>query len=448
MNRLGRLFSRWAATEELAGGDLDLQHRAGLAVRFSGVAAAVSFAFSVIYFASFRYVPASFVLAGVGAGFVLVPVLMRATGSVSGAGHAMAALVMVVCTYLAMLRPDFPVSAITYYGLVPLVVVTLSGNRAAVAWLVVTTAAVAFFAVRVRLGLAHARFVARPDAVILADASAVVGLAVLLWQVTVHTDRARRVLEARRRELQEKLQERLEGLVAERTQELQLAVKELESFAYTVAHDLRTPLRAIDGFSAALVEEYEGELDACAQDYLHRIRAAAQRMAQLIDDVLQLSRVARVEPRVVDVDLSELAKDVVAALRRSDPERDVAITIQPGLAVAADAVLLRGVVENLLDNAWKFTRNQPEAHIEVGACAAPDGTAYFVRDDGVGFDMTLSASLFTPFHRLHGQDEFPGTGIGLATAQRAVERHHGRIWAEAAVGAGATFFFTLGRHRG
>ncbi len=229
-----------------------------------------------------------------------------------------------------------------------------------------------------------------------------------------------------------------------RIEQLNAVNKELETFGYSVSHDLRAPLRAIDGFSQALLEDYLDRLDAEGQDYLRRVRAASQRMAQLIDDLLNLSRVARNELSCKPVDMSELARSVIAVLRERDPGRSIEVRIAEDMQAQADARLLRIVFENLLGNAWKFTRHASPARIEVDKVACDGQTAYMVRDNGVGFDMAYANKLFGAFQRLHGSDEFEGTGIGLATVQRIIHRHGGRVWAEAAVGKGAAFYFTLG----
>jgi light-regulated signal transduction histidine kinase (bacteriophytochrome) len=221
--------------------------------------------------------------------------------------------------------------------------------------------------------------------------------------------------------------------------ELERKNRELEAFSYSVSHDLRAPLRTIDGFSQALAEDYGPSLDDRARDYIGRVRAGAQRMSSLIDDLLRLSRVSRAELRRRPVDLSSTARTVVAELRQADPERDVTVSIPDNLMVEADANLLRVLLENLIGNAWKFT-TRVAARIEVGR--GPDG-AFFVRDNGAGFDMTYVDRLFAPFQRLHTEEDFPGTGIGLATARRIVDRHGGRIWADGTPGGGATISFTL-----
>lgn len=229
-----------------------------------------------------------------------------------------------------------------------------------------------------------------------------------------------------------------------RNAELTALAKELEAFSYSVSHDLRSPLRSIDGFSQALLEDYAEKLDAQGQDYLRRVRGNAQRMAQLIDDLLALSRVTRSELRHEAVHLTELAKSVAAELRRAEPERCVEFIIAEGLSANGDARLLRVVLENLLRNAWKYTSKRPRAQIDFGFLPPENGQfVYYVRDDGAGFDMAYAHKLFGAFQRLHTATEFPGTGIGLATVQRVIHRHGGRIWAEGAPEKGATFYFTL-----
>jgi light-regulated signal transduction histidine kinase (bacteriophytochrome) len=228
-----------------------------------------------------------------------------------------------------------------------------------------------------------------------------------------------------------------------RTAELEAANKELEAFSYSVSHDLRAPLRAIDGFSQALLEDYGGRLDATGQDYLRRVRSATQRMGVLIDDLLNLSRVARAEMRREPVDMSQMAKTIAADLRSAQPERQVDIAISPRLQAEGDSRLMRVVLENLIGNAWKFTSKRESAQIEFGATQSNGTKAFFVRDNGAGFDQAHADRLFGAFQRLHGMNEFPGTGIGLATVQRIIHRHGGRVWAEGEVNKGATIYFTL-----
>lgn len=218
--------------------------------------------------------------------------------------------------------------------------------------------------------------------------------------------------------------------------------KELEAFSYSVSHDLRAPLRSIDGFSQALLEDCNDSLDELGQDYLRRICAAAKRMGELIDDLLELSRVSRASLQSERVDLSAIAHEIVDDLKANDPERHVKVEIQSDLIVGGDARLVRAALENLIGNAWKFTSKVRDAIIEVGADHQGENSAYFVRDNGDGFDMKYADKLFSPFQRLH-DDTFPGTGIGLATVYRIIDRHGGRVWADAEAGHGATFHFTL-----
>jgi two-component system NtrC family sensor kinase len=226
-------------------------------------------------------------------------------------------------------------------------------------------------------------------------------------------------------------------------EELKYKNKELETFSYSVSHDLRAPLRSIDGFSQALIEDYGDRLDETAKNYLQRIRAAAQRMAALIDDMLLLSRISRAQVNRERVDISSLAHTVAEELKNENPERVVAVKIQPGLTTHADRGLMRVLLDNLLGNAWKFTARTSDARIELRAQAQGADTVFFVKDNGAGFDMAHANVLFQPFQRLHDAADFPGTGIGLATVQRVVDHHGGRIWAEGKVGCGATMFFTI-----
>lgn len=239
------------------------------------------------------------------------------------------------------------------------------------------------------------------------------------------------------------LNDELECRVIERTAQLEAAAKELEAFSYSVSHDLRAPLRGIDGFSQALLEDYGNKLDDTGKDYLRRVRAASQNMAQLIDDLLKLSRLTRREMQRGAVNLSALAHSVAAELQEMQPDRRVEFVIADGVVANGDARLLGIVLENLLGNAWKFSAKHASARIEFGVSELEGSSVYFIRDDGAGFDPAYAHKLFHPFHRLHGTTEFPGTGIGLATVQRIVRRHGGRVWAEGAVEKGATFYFTL-----
>jgi len=263
---------------------------------------------------------------------------------------------------------------------------------------------------------------------------------------------------------------RLYGALRQGAAQLEAANQELEAFAYSVSHDLRAPLRAMDGFSATLLSQYQDQLDEQGRHYLDRVRAASQRMGDLINDLLDLSRVTRAALTRQPVDLSALAREIAAELQAQDPQRQVEIVIAEGLAAEGDAHLLRIALENMLGNAWKFTGKREQARIEAGCLPHPvppphpsaspldslggrlragagegrEGGIFFVRDNGAGFDMAYAGKLFAPFQRLHGVHEFPGTGIGLATVQRIVARHGGRVWAEAEVDQGATFYFTLG----
>jgi light-regulated signal transduction histidine kinase (bacteriophytochrome) len=226
-------------------------------------------------------------------------------------------------------------------------------------------------------------------------------------------------------------------------EELERKNNELEAFSYSVSHDLRAPLRSIDGFSQALIEDYGEGLDGQAQDYLRRVRAAAQRMGELIDDLLELSRVGRAPLRRQLVDLSTVGHSVIGALQRAEPDRRVNTRIADGLSADGDPGLLRALLENLLGNAWKFTATTASPAIEFAARRDAEDITFIVRDNGVGFDMAFADRLFAPFQRLHTVAEFPGSGIGLATVRRIVDRHGGRVWAESEIGKGAAFFWTL-----
>jgi len=236
----------------------------------------------------------------------------------------------------------------------------------------------------------------------------------------------------------------LEQRVKERTAQLEIANKELESFSYSVSHDLRAPLRGIDGFSKILVEDYAPKLDDQAKDYIERIHKATVVMSQLIDDLLRLSQISMAKVNQVDLNLSDLAKEVADCLRTENPQRKVEVIITPGLMAHGDRGLLWIVLENLLGNAYKFTSTKENARIEFGKTAKDGKELFFVRDNGAGFDMNYTNKLFIPFQRLHSANEFPGTGIGLATVKRIVSRHGGSVLAEGKVGAGATFYFSIG----
>jgi len=225
--------------------------------------------------------------------------------------------------------------------------------------------------------------------------------------------------------------------------ELERANRELEAFSYSVSHDLRAPLRAIDGFSQALLEDCADKLDAGGRRHLERVCAAARRMGELIDDLLQLSRIGRADMHRDRVNLSEIARAVVADLRQHDPEREVEVDIEDNLIADADGRLVRVALENLIGNAWKFTGKANRPRVQFARESTLEGPTYVVRDNGAGFDMTYGDKLFRPFQRLHSPSEFPGTGIGLATVQRIVNRHGGRVWAEGEPGRGAAIYFTV-----
>ncbi|HEY8050159.1 MAG TPA: ATP-binding protein [Ramlibacter sp.] len=235
-------------------------------------------------------------------------------------------------------------------------------------------------------------------------------------------------------------QAELETRIAERTEQLRASNQELEAFSYSVSHDLRAPLAAISGFSSALQDRIGSEGDTRSLHYLARIQAGVRKMEELIEALLQLSRVVRAQLEWRDVDLSQLARETIEGLQQQHPGRRVQVHVEDGLVARGDPQLLHIVLENLVGNAWKFTAQREDASIEVGRT---DGNVFFVRDNGVGFDMAYAAKLFTAFQRLHTESEFPGTGIGLATVRRAILRHQGRVWAQSQPGTGTTFYFTL-----
>jgi light-regulated signal transduction histidine kinase (bacteriophytochrome) len=296
--------------------------------------------------------------------------------------------------------------------------------------------------------------------VVIVTLSVLLGLAVLFaWMARRRLTRAQganRALEiqirerARAEEEVTRLNAHLESRVAERTREVeeanqQLGVmnKELEAFAYSVSHDLRAPLRGIDGWSLALLEDYGSRLDMAGREYLDRVRSETQRMGALIDDLLQLSRVTRAEMQSNPVDLSSIAGGIAAGLLEANPDRRIDFAIAPGLMAHGDPGLLHIVLTNMLSNAVKFTGGSPQARIEFRQVQMDGESPFFVRDNGVGFDMAYAGMLFGAFQRLHKASEFPGTGVGLATVQRIVHRHGGRVWADAHPGGGATFYFTV-----
>jgi len=236
----------------------------------------------------------------------------------------------------------------------------------------------------------------------------------------------------------------LEQRVKERTAQLEAANRELEAFSYSASHDLRGPLRSIDGYSSILLNEYGMNLDSIAQQYLRQVRTGAQQMGRLIDDMLKLSRITRSEFKMGEVDLSCLAQGIFNDLHEAQPDREIDFVCPPNIIVRADPDMLRIVLMNLLSNSWKFTRNSPKPRIEVGSCEQDGQKVFFIKDNGVGFEMAYANKLFGAFQRLHSDEEFEGSGIGLAIVQRIIQRHNGRIWARGAVGQGATFYFTLG----
>ncbi|NVB78227.1 MAG: hypothetical protein HOV81_07525 [Kofleriaceae bacterium] len=229
----------------------------------------------------------------------------------------------------------------------------------------------------------------------------------------------------------------------EANERLESAVRELEAFSYSVSHDLRAPLRTISAFTQALAEDLRHQLDERSRDHLRRVLAAAARMSDLIDALLELSRISRSQLGRHRVDMSAIAVSVIEELRRRDVTRRLGATVAPDLIVEADGRLVRILFDNLIGNAWKFTAQVVSPHVEIGSILSDGEQVFFVRDNGAGFDMAFAERLFAPFQRLHSDRDYAGTGIGLATVRRIVERHGGRIWADSAPGAGATFYFTL-----
>jgi two-component system, sensor histidine kinase and response regulator len=264
-------------------------------------------------------------------------------------------------------------------------------------------------------------------------------------ELAKRTEQLRRQTDLLRRSEQEARE--LAEARAELVADLEHKNRELESFSYAVSHDLRAPLRRIEGFSRAVVESQGERMDPEGRHYLERVGEATRQMGQLIDDVLYLARVSRADLRQHEVDLSAVAGAVLERLRETDPARELDVRIRPGMIVVGDGQLLRIALENLLGNAWKFTAREPNPRIEFGQTQVAGEPTYFVRDNGAGFDMTYVDKLFTPFQRLHLASEFPGSGVGLATVQRIIHRHAGRVWAEGLTGQGATFHFTIGRPR-
>jgi light-regulated signal transduction histidine kinase (bacteriophytochrome) len=244
-----------------------------------------------------------------------------------------------------------------------------------------------------------------------------------------------------------RLNSNLERRVAERTAELQETIKDLESFSYSISHDLRAPLRHIGGFSQILLESVGGKLDVTARKHLEIVAGSARLMGQLVDDLLKFARLGRQNLSLTTVDMDAIARSVLDDQRQLEPERPVTTRCGPLPGTNGDAALLRQVLVNLVSNAFKYSRHQRQPVVEIGARTAPGETIYFVKDNGAGFDMRYADKLFGVFQRLHRHDEFEGTGVGLAIVQRIVHRHCGRVWAEAKEGEGATFYFALPTER-
>jgi signal transduction histidine kinase len=251
--------------------------------------------------------------------------------------------------------------------------------------------------------------------------------------------------------LSEERKQKLEALNSQlelQSEALMVANRELEAFSYSVSHDLRTPLRGIDGFSQALIEDYGEKLDETGKEYLQHVRSGAQQMGRLIDDLLNLSRITKADMVTQKINLTDLSREVFEHLKTLYPDRRIELTLSNTPNVEGDLGLLRVVIDNLASNAWKFTSKQIGAQIEFGSKEQSGETVFFMRDNGAGFDMKFATKLFGPFQRLHSAEEFDGTGIGLATAKRILDRHSGKIWVESEIGKGTTFYFTLGGSSG
>jgi signal transduction histidine kinase len=261
-------------------------------------------------------------------------------------------------------------------------------------------------------------------------------------QVGAAFDNMTRVIAEERQALADANRE-LDQRVRSRTRDLEKANREHKAFAYAISHDLRAPLRSLSGFSQALYEDYAHQLDGTAKDYLERIKGSAERMGELIEGLLKLSRINQAEINNESVNLSVLCHELVSELRDHEPQRNVTVDIQAAILAGGDRHLLRDALANLLGNAWKFTAQVPQARIRFGADMKNGVTVYYVQDNGAGFDQAYADRLFTPFQRLHHQSDFPGTGVGLSTVQRIVQRHGGALWAKGEPGRGATFYFTL-----
>lgn len=273
-------------------------------------------------------------------------------------------------------------------------------------------------------------------------------LPVLDRALTIRSLRTENVQLRRAEETIRRLNANLERCVEERTTQLIEANRELEAFSHSVSHDLRAPLRALDGFSTILMEEYSGQLDERGCGYVVRVGDAVERMRNLIDDMMRLSHVTGIEINRRDMDLSAIVGTIVEDLKTQEPARSVDVSIEPDVHCKGDTQLMRIALENIVGNAWKFTRNETHAQIEFGVRrSAGQGLTYFIRDNGAGFKEEYAANLFAPFRRLHTAAEFPGTGIGLSIVQRVIRRHGGCVWAEGSVGNGAVIYFTLDGHR-